>query len=116
MALSLTPSEPLLLYNYGVFLSKQKRLDEAETQFLSAAKQPFYKTPEMAYAHAALCAREKPAPVKAEEYLRMALRLDPRMAQALYAMAELKIAPHENLCARAFLQRYFDVVCASPQS
>jgi len=115
-ALSLTPSEPMLLNNYGVFLCKQHRLDEAETQFLSAAKQPFYKTPEMAYANAALCAREKPDPVKAEEYLRMALRLDPRMAQALYAMAELKFDQHEYLSARAFLQRYFDVASASPQS
>lgn len=115
-ALSLTPSEPMLLNNYGVFLCKQKRLDEAETQFLSAAKQPFYKTPETAYANAAVCALEKPDPVKAEEYLRTALRLNSSMAQALYIMAELKFNQHKFLSARAFLQRYFEVASMSPQS
>ena len=115
-ALSLTPSEPMLLNNYGVFLCKNQRLADAESQFLAAAKQPFYKTPEMAYTNAALCALEKPDPAKAEDYLRTALRLDPRMAQALYTMAELKLDQQEYLSARAFLQRYFEVASASPQS
>src|SRR3569832_1117395 len=97
MAWSLTPSEPMLLAQEHAVVVEQHRLDEAETQFLSAAKQPFYKTPKIAYANAALCAREKPDPVKAEEYLRMALRLDPRMAQALYARAGRGGDQHEYL-------------------
>jgi len=115
-ALAVTPAEPMLLNNFGVFLCKQKRLAEAENLFLTAAKQPFYKTPEVAYSNAAVCALEMPDPVKAEEYLRAALRLNPQMPESLYALAELKFNQQDYLGARAFLQRYFDVASASPQS
>ena len=115
-ALAATPTEPMLLNNFGVFLCKQHRLAEAENLFLTAAKQPFYKTPEVAYGNAAVCALEMPDPVKAEEYLRAALRLNPQMPESLYALSELKFNQQDYLSARAFLQRYFDVASASPQS
>lgn len=114
-ALAGTPTEPMLLNNYGVFLCKQRRMNEAETQFLTAAKQPFYKTPEVAYSNAALCAAEDDPP-KAERYLRTALNINPRMAGALYEMADLKFKQQEYLTARGFLQRYFEVAGVSPQS
>lgn len=115
-ALAGTPSDPMLLNNFGVFLCKQRRLDEAETLFLTAANEPFYKTPELAYTNAALCALERPDPAKAEDYLRTALRFNARSPAALYAMAELKFNQREHLGARAFLQRYFDAAPATPAS
>lgn len=115
-AVALTPSEPMLLNNYGVFLCKQRRLEEAEAQFLTAAKQPFYKTPEIAYNNAALCAMEVPDAAKAEHYLRTALSFNPKLADALYEMADLKFKQQEYLTARAFLQRHFEVAEASPRS
>ncbi len=115
-ALSITPVDPMLLNNFGVFLCRQKRLDEAQTLFMTAAKQPFYKTPEVAYSNAALCALQQPDEAKAEEYLRAALRLNPKLPAALYEMAALKFKQQEYLNARAFLQRYFNAARASPQS
>ena len=38
------------------------------------------------------------------------------MPESLYALAELKFNQQDYLGARAFLQRYFDVASASPQS
>lgn len=111
-ALSVTPSDPMLLNNYGVFLCRQGRLDEARDKFLDAAKQPFYKTPEVAYNNAGLCALEVPDTAKAEEYFRAALRANPNMADALYEMADLKFKQQEYLSARGFLQRYLDVAPA----
>jgi len=108
-ALSLTPSNPMLLNNYGVFLCRLGRLDEARDNFLDAAKQPFYKTPEVAYNNAGLCALEVPDTAKAEEYFRAALHANPNMADALYEMADLKFKQQQYLSARAFLQRYMDV-------
>jgi len=115
-ALSLTPSEPMLLNNYGAFLCRQHHVEEALERFLAAAKQPFYKTPEVAYNNAGLCALEVPDQVKAEEYFRNALQVNPRMPDALYEMADLKFKQHEYLPARAFLQRYTEVAKHSARS
>lgn len=114
-ALSLTPSDPMLLNNYGVFLCSQHRLDEALQRFLAAVKQPFYKTPEVAYNNAGLCALQVPDTVKAEEYFRSALRLNPRMPDALYELADLSFKQQKYLHARAFVQRYMDVATPNPQ-
>jgi type IV pilus assembly protein PilF len=113
-ALSLTPSNPMLLNNYGVFLCRQKRRDEARKEFLAAAKQPFYKTPEVAYNNAGLCALEDEDTAKAEEYFRDALNANPNMSDALYELADLKFKQQEYLHARAFVQRYLDVAPANP--
>jgi type IV pilus assembly protein PilF len=113
-ALSLSPANPMLLNNYGVFLCGQKRLAEAEKKFLEAVKQPFYKAPEMAYNNAGLCALQVPDPVKAEEYFRDALRVNPRMPDALYSMADLKFKQRDYFYSRAFLQRYLEVAPATP--
>jgi type IV pilus assembly protein PilF len=114
-ALSLTPSDPMLLNNYGVFLCSQQRLDEALEKFQAAVKQAFYKTPEVAYDNAGLCALQIPDTAKAEEYFRNALRLNPRMPDALYELADLSFKQGKYLHARAFVQRYLDVAKPNPQ-
>jgi type IV pilus assembly protein PilF len=114
-ALSVAPSDPMLLNNYGVFLCGQHRLDEALKKFLAAVKQPFYKTPEVAYDNAGLCARQIPDTAKAEEYFRSALRLNPRMPDALYELADISFQERKYLHARAFVQRYMDVATPNPQ-
>jgi len=114
-ALSLTPNNPMLLNNYGVFLCSQGHYDAAVKKFLAAVKQPFYKTPEVAYDNAGLCALEIPDAAKAEEYFRSALRLNPRMPDALYELADLSFKQKKYLHARAFVQRYLDVAQPNPQ-
>ena len=107
-ALSLTPTDPMVLNNYGVFLCSQHRLDEALDKFLTAVKQPFYKTPEVAYDNAGLCALQIPDEAKAEEYFRSALRVNPHMLDALYELANISYKQRRYLHARAFVQRYLD--------
>ena len=114
-ALDGTPNDPNLLNNYGLFLCRQRHLDEAQEKFLAAAKQPFYRTPEVAYNNAGVCAMEVPDLAKAEEYFRAALRLNPKMPDALYEMAVLSFKQQQYLHARAFLQRYMESAGASPQ-
>ena len=114
-ALSLTPSDPMLLNNYGVFLCSQHHLEEALKRFQEAVKQPFYKTPEVAYDNAGLCALQIPDEAKAEEYFRTALRLNPRMPDALYELADLSYKQEKYLHARAFVQRYMDATTPTPQ-
>lgn len=114
-ALDETPNDPNLLNNYGLFLCRQHRLDEALEKFLAAAKQPFYRTPELAYSNAGVCAMEVPDLKKAEDYFRAALRQNPKMPDALYGMADLSYKQQRYLRARAFVQRYLDAAPAGPQ-
>lgn len=114
-ALSGRPNDPNMLNNYGLFLCRQKRLDEAQDKFLAAAKQPFYRTPEVAYTNAGVCAMEVPDFQKAEEYFRAALRQNPTMPDALYEMADLSFRQQQYLPARAFVQRYIDAAPVGPQ-
>ena len=113
-ALALTPSNPMLLNNYGLFLCRQGKLEEAQKKFLAAAKQSFYKTPEVAYNNAGICALEVPDQAKAEEYFRDALKVNPNMPDALFEMADLKFKQGKYLHARAFIQRYLDVAPVAP--
>jgi len=114
-ALSARPNDPNLLNNYGLFLCRQKRLDEAQEKFLAAAKQPFYRSPEVAYTNAGVCAMAVPDFKGAEDDFRAALRQDPKLPEALYGMADLSFKQQRYLPARAFVQRYLDAAPAGPR-
>lgn len=115
-AVELQPDDSMLRNNFGVLLCGRNKLEEAEEQFLIALKDPFYKTPQLAYENAGLCALRKPDAAKAEHYFRTALRLDPNLPKSLYEMAALEYGRERYLSARAFLERYFDAAQASPES
>ena len=115
-ALGSTPDDPLLNNNYGVFLCQRDKPVEAVKYFLKAAKQPFYRTPEVAYKNAGLCSMKIPDYAHAEEYLRAALGIDPKLAPALFGMAVISQKQERYLLARAFLQRYFAVEAPTAQS
>lgn len=105
-ALNLNSSDSSTLNNYGSFLCRQGRLDEAEKTFLKAAENPLYDTPEIAITNAGLCLYNNKNELDAEKYFRQALQLNPRVPQALIKMCELSFKVQEFLPARAYLQRY----------
>lgn len=112
-AVDVKPTDPLARNNYGQFLCKQGRTAEAEENFKEAVKQPFYKTPEVALTNAGACVSE---PAEAEEYYREALQRNPHYPDALYRMASLSFQQGKFLQARAFMQRFHDVVRPSAES
>jgi type IV pilus assembly protein PilF len=73
---------------------------------LQAAKNPLYRTPEVAYANAGRCARADGRPKEAEQYFRQALALRQDQLDSLFEMAELAFDAGNYLQARAFLDRY----------
>lgn len=105
-AVRLDPDDSAVLNSYGVFLCFRGRHEEAESHFLEAAQNPFYRTPEVAYTNAGVCARRASAPKEAEAYFRQALDANPRFVDALLQMADLSFQQENFLQARAFLQRY----------
>jgi len=92
--------------NYGVYLCKSGSSDLAMEHFLKAIDDPFYSTPEVALSNGGSCALGVEDYSAADEYLRAALKLDPRFPDALINMAKLGYRQNNNLRARAFLQRY----------
>ncbi len=105
-AVDINPEDPTTLNNYAGFLCRHKKTKRAEEMFLRAADDPHYKTPEIAYTNAGLCHVRASNFVKAEGYLRKALEINPRIPQALLAMARLSFHTQKTLSARAYLQRF----------
>lgn len=92
--------------NYGQFLCRRQRFVEADAQFQSALKDPFYKAQAVVATNAGICARNAGDLERAEDYLRAALQQQPDYAAALLPMASVLKARGQHLNARAFVQRF----------
>lgn len=114
-ALRTRPDYSEALHDYGMFLCAQGRYDDALARFKTALQNPLYRTPELASLRAGECALRKPDRALAEQHFRQALARNPRLAPALYHMAQISFDAGQALSARGYLQRYFEVAKDSPQ-
>jgi type IV pilus assembly protein PilF len=108
-ALTLNPNDSDSKNNYGSFLCSQNRFEEAEQTFLSAAKNPLYQTPALAYANAGTCAIANQRPDLGEQYLRQALSINPQLPVVLLQMAQVSYDQDNYLSAKSYLQRFEEV-------
>jgi len=102
--------------NYGAFLCNQDRFDEGEEQFQKVLENPVYKRRDLVYENMGLCLERKPDLEKAEQYLRKALQMNPRLPKSLLAMGRISFEHKNYLSARAYLQRYQAVARSTPES
>lgn len=105
-----------LYNNYGAFLCSQGRHDDGVKQFLKVLDNPVYSRPGQVYENLGMCWESKPDLEKAEEYLRKALKENPRLPKSLLAMGRISFERGNTLSARAYLQRYEAVARHSPES
>lgn len=115
-AVTFKPGDSDIHNNYGQFLCKHSQWDEADKHFLKALENPVYRTPEIPYTNAALCALRNKDSTKGETYLRQALEKNPKFPRALYQMAQLSYEQQHYQPARDYLQRYLEVAEHTPQS
>ncbi|MCK5726213.1 MAG: type IV pilus biogenesis/stability protein PilW [Thiotrichaceae bacterium] len=108
-AIHLEPKNPEINNNYGSFLCKQKKYPQAEKHFDVAIKDPLYSTPYFALTNAGICAHDAGQLVKADNFLRSALKKQSNFAPALYALAKLAYDQHNFSHSQAFLFRYNEV-------
>jgi type IV pilus assembly protein PilF len=92
--------------NYGVYLCKTGKEDQAIQHILKALDDPFYSTPAVALTNAGSCALRNGNFTQADEYLRRALKIEPDFPDALMNMSRLSFEQQKYLTARAFMQRY----------
>ena len=115
-ALSLNAKDSQAHNNYGSFLCRNKRWDEAEKHYLAAAANTLYETPEISYTNAGSCAFNAKDVAKAEQYWRKALEVNPEFPPALLQMGRLSVNQKNYMSARAYLQRFHQVAKPSPES
>lgn len=115
-AAELAPRNGDALNNYGIFLCGREDFDRADALFDRAVKDPFYRTPAVALANRGSCAVKAGRIDDGERWLRAALEIDPGNGDALLALASVSRTRGDDLRARAFVERYFASVPASPDA
>lgn len=114
-ALKLEPDNPEAQNALGAFLCRNGQAKQGEEVFLKAARNPLYRTPEVAYTNAGVCARRNGRLDKSEEYLRLAVSQRSQYSEALLQMAGVSFERGNFLQARAFLQRYLGMAPGSAE-
>jgi type IV pilus assembly protein PilF len=105
-SLRLDPGNPESQNALGAFLCRNGQAKKGEETFLLAARNPLYRTPEVAYTNAGVCARRAGRLAESEEYLRLAVSQRGQYPEALLQMAGVSFERRNFLQSRAFLQRY----------
>jgi len=105
-ALSLAPNDSSILNNYGQFLCRRGKIQEAERYLNKAASNPLYRTPELPLANAATCLYNAGQYDRAESYYLKALQANPNFAPALLRMADLRHRSGSDESAQLYYQRY----------
>ena len=108
-AIDLNAEEGGYYNNYGAFLCRHGKYQEADKYFNKAVNTLRYKTPESALENAGVCAAQIPNAEKAEDYLRKALSINDKLPVALAEMADLMFKKQNYLSTRAYLQRFGEV-------
>lgn len=99
-ALRLAPKNPDFQNNYAVYLCNAGRVDEGVQTFLSAAHNPLYMTPELAYDNAGVCLRSVHHDVEAAQMFTDAIAIRPNFAQAVWQIADLNFSQGKLVQAR----------------
>lgn len=97
----------------GAFHCRNKEHTRGVAMFLKAAQNPLYRTPEVAYTNAGVCARSAGKLDRAEQYLRQALTLRSNYPETFVQLAGVAHDRGNNLQARAFIERYLAIAPAT---
>jgi type IV pilus assembly protein PilF len=114
-AIQLQPANSESHNNYGRFLCDQGRFDDSQKEFMLAVKNPLYKTPQIAYYNAGVCALRSQQKPLAENYFARALQVDPLAHASAYQLANLQFNRGDASTALNTLQNSVSVA-PTPES
>ena len=105
-AIRLAPKDPQISNNYAVYLCQNGRTEEGVKRFLESARNPLYRTPELAYTNAGVCLRKAKRLDDANNSFQRALQIRPNLAEAQYQWADLALERGELQKAREQIDKY----------
>jgi type IV pilus assembly protein PilF len=105
-AIRLAPKNPQILNNYAAYLCQHGRTEEGVKRFLEAARNPLYRTPEMAYSNAGVCLRGAKRYDEAANAFARALQIRPNFAEAAFQYADLQMERGQIAQGREQLDKY----------
>ena len=100
--------------NYGAFLCRQGKYQQAEHQFQLAVGDSSYLNTASAYENAGLCALLIPNQAQAQSYFEKAVQQDPRMWSSLAQLAKINYQQGNFAKANQYLQSYLKTNDLSP--
>jgi type IV pilus assembly protein PilF len=105
-ALGLAPRDPSIENSYAVFLCSHGRTDDGVKRFLEAARNPLYKTPEVAYSNAGVCLRVAKRDDEAALNFNRALQINSNYSEAAFQLATLQFERGQLPAARSQVDGY----------
>ncbi len=105
-AIRLAPKNPQVVNNYAVFLCQNGRTNDGVKRFLESARNPLYRTPEMAYTNAGVCLRKAKRLDEAGNSFQHALQIAPNNAEAAYQAADLALEQGRLAQGREQVDKY----------
>jgi type IV pilus assembly protein PilF len=114
LALRADENSPEAQNALGAFLCRHKDYAKGEAMFLKAANNPVYRTPEVAFTNAGVCARSAGELERAEKYLRQALSVKSVYPETFVQLAGVSHDRGNHLQARAFIERFLATAPATP--
>jgi type IV pilus assembly protein PilF len=105
-AIRLAPKDPQISNNYAVFLCQNGRTAEGVKRFLESARNPLYRTPEMAYTNAGVCLRRAKRYEEAGNSFARALQIRPNNPEAVYQWADLALDQGQPAKGREQVDKY----------
>lgn len=102
-ARQLSPGDPEIANNYGLFLCRTKRVQQSFPYFNEALQNTLYPTPWEALTNYAECSLQAKDYHAAETHLQRVLALIPNSARALFLMAKVKYQQKQYEEARGYI-------------
>lgn len=115
-AMRYAPNKGNELNNYGAFLCRQGKYDQAEKYFNKAVKDHDYIATASAFENAGLCAQTAKQANKAMDYFKKAIEKDHSRGKSLYQIAKLYYQQEEYSLAERYLDRYHRVEPATREA
>lgn len=115
-AIKVDPTSGQAHNNYGTFLCRHKRYEDALKQFTLAINEPNYVNAADAYENAGLCSLLIPNKDQAIKYFASAVNNDPNRKTSLYELAKLYYEKGNTVAARNYLEQYKKIGKPTPES
>jgi type IV pilus assembly protein PilF len=115
VAVRLGKQDPSIENSYAGFLCRTGKTGEGEKLFLEVAKNPIYRTPEVALLNAGVCVGSAGDVLDAERYFNRALVLKPNMPEALLELGNLAFGRGDYKQSMDYVVRYLAVNPAGPE-